>query len=54
MALLTKLGMNVVNANWGVGEPRVAGQGDSMILDASGKILARGGPRIDAEISAPR
>lgn len=54
VAILTKLGTNVVNANWGVGVPRVPGQGDSMIVDASGKILARGGPRIDAEISAPR
>jgi predicted amidohydrolase len=55
VAMLTKLGMNVVNANWGVGEPRVPGQGDSMIVDASGKILARtreGEARIDAEISA--
>lgn len=56
--LLTKLGTNVVNANWGVGEPRVPGQGDSMIVGASGKILARAetgrAPRIDAEISAPR
>ncbi|HEY2365265.1 MAG TPA: carbon-nitrogen hydrolase family protein [Polyangiaceae bacterium] len=55
-AMLAKLGMNVVNANWGAGEPRVTGQGDSMIVDASGKILARAdaktGPRIDAEISA--
>lgn len=54
VALLTKLGMNVVNANWGVGVPRVPGQGDSMIVDASGKILARGALRIDAEISARR
>jgi len=54
LAKLTKLGMHVVNANWGAGEPRLPGQGDSMIVDASGKILARGGARIDAEISAPR
>ncbi len=54
VAMLAKLGTNVVNANWGVGQPRVPGQGDSMIVDASGKILARGGPRIDAAISAPR
>jgi len=57
VAMLSKLGMYVVNANWGVGEPRVPGQGDSMILDASGKILARAEPgmqRIDAEISAGR
>lgn len=54
VALLTKVGTNVVNANWGVGVPRVPGQGDSMIVGASGKILARGAPRIDAEISARR
>jgi predicted amidohydrolase len=55
-AMLAKLGMHVVNANWGVGEPRLPGQGDSMIVDASGKIVARvteaTGPRIDAVISA--
>jgi predicted amidohydrolase len=52
VAMLTKLGVHVVNANWGVGEPRVPGQGDSMIVHASGAILARGGPRIDADLSA--
>jgi predicted amidohydrolase len=54
VAMLATLGMNVVNANWGVGQPRVSGQGDSMIVDASGRILARAsaatGLRIDAEI----
>jgi predicted amidohydrolase len=34
-------GVAVVNANWGRGEPRVPGQGDSVILDASGRIVAR-------------
>ncbi len=48
--LLSKLGMHVVNANWGEGEPRVPGQGGSCILHASGAVLARGGPRIDAEL----
>jgi predicted amidohydrolase len=48
--LLSKVGMHVVNANWGIGEPRVPGQGDSCILHASGAVLAKGGPRIDAEI----
>ena len=55
-AMLTKLRTNVVNANWGAGEPRLPGQGDSMIVGASGKILARAdtvtGPRIDAVIVA--
>ena len=52
--LLGGLGMHVVNANWGEGEPRVPGQGNSCILHASGEVLARGGPRIDAELSEPR
>ena len=51
-ALLSALGVHVVNANWGVGEPSVAGQGNSCILHASGEVLARGGPRIDAVLSA--
>jgi predicted amidohydrolase len=46
--LLRALGVHVVNANWGPGEPRVPGQGDSCILHASGAVLARGAPRIDA------
>lgn len=36
-ALLAKLGTHVVNANWGAGEPRVPGQGNSCILHASGE-----------------
>ena len=52
--LLGCLGMHVVNANWGEGEPRVPGQGNSCILHASGEVLARGGPRIDAELSESR
>ncbi|HEY1957361.1 MAG TPA: carbon-nitrogen hydrolase family protein [Polyangiaceae bacterium] len=51
-ALLRALGTHVVNANWGVGEPRVAGQGNSCILHASGEVLARGGPRLDAVLTA--
>ncbi len=51
-ALLSALGVHVVNANWGDGEPRVPGQGTSCILHASGEVLARGGPRIDAVLSA--
>jgi predicted amidohydrolase len=42
----------IVNANWGVGEPRVAGQGGSAIFDAAGLVLATGAARIDAELSA--
>ena len=55
VSILTKLGTNVVNANWGVGSPRLPGQGDSLIVGAAGEILARAastrGARIDAEIS---
>jgi predicted amidohydrolase len=50
--ILGKLGMHVVNANWGIGAPRVAGQGGSCILQASGAMLARcdSGARVDAEL----
>ncbi len=49
--LLAELGMRVVNANWGVGSPRVSGQGGSQIIDATGTLLAicEGG-RVDAEL----
>lgn len=50
LEILGALGVHVVNANWGVGEPRVAGQGNSCILHASGAVLARGGPRLDAAL----
>lgn len=33
--------VGVVNANWGPGEPRLPGQGDSVILDASGRVVAQ-------------
>jgi len=33
--------VTIVNANWGVGTPRVPGQGGSMIVSPSGAILAR-------------
>lgn len=41
MGLARTFGVAVVNANWGPGEPSVPGQGDSVILDASGRIVAR-------------
>lgn len=37
--LLRQTNMNVVNANWGVGEPRIPGQGDSCIMHASGEVV---------------
>lgn len=39
--LARTFGIAVANANWGPGEPRVPGQGDSVIVDASGRIVAR-------------
>ena len=48
-ALLTDLAVRyrvaVVNANWAPGVVRVPGQGNSLIISASGDILARVGPR---------
>lgn len=37
-------GVGIVNANWGVGTPRVPGQGDSRIVAASGREVARASP----------
>jgi predicted amidohydrolase len=49
--ILSKVGVAVINANWGVGEPRVPGQGGSRILDATGRLLAMAAStgRIDAD-----
>ena len=49
--ILSKVGMAVVNANWGVGEPRVPGQGGSRILDGTGglHVMAASAGRIDAD-----
>jgi predicted amidohydrolase len=50
--LARRFAIAVVNANWGVGEPRVPGQGGSRILGPDGAVLAMaGGPgRIDARL----
>ena len=57
MTLLTGLAitfsLNVVNANWGPGAPRIKGQGNSLIVDPAGHPLARGGPRLDATLDKP-
>jgi len=55
-ALLRKLGTNVVNANWGRGEPRVRGQGGSCILHASGEVArcASDARVVSAEIKIAR
>jgi predicted amidohydrolase len=42
--LARAFGVGIVNANWGVGTPRVPGQGDSRIVAASGRELARSSP----------
>ncbi len=40
-ALARKYDVAIVNANWGVGAPRIAGQGGSMIVSREGEIVAR-------------
>ncbi len=42
--LARRFGCMVLNANWGLGVPRVPGQGHSMAFSADGALLARGGP----------
>ncbi|MBK7857275.1 MAG: carbon-nitrogen hydrolase family protein [Archangiaceae bacterium] len=47
----------VVNANWGLGRPRVNGQGGSMVVSREGEILARldgGARRLDVDLPGPR
>lgn len=39
--LARRFGVQIVNANWGRGVPRVPGQGGSMVLDANGDVAAR-------------
>jgi predicted amidohydrolase len=48
-------GVAVVNANWGVGAPRVPGQGGSMVVGKHGDVLARCDGttrRLDVELKA--
>lgn len=50
-----RFGVAVVNANWGVGSPRVPGQGGSMVVSARGEVLARcaaGTGRLDVTLKA--
>jgi hypothetical protein len=42
------LGLTVVNANWGQGEPRVQGQGRSRIVGPGGAVEA---PRLAGQVS---
>jgi 5-aminopentanamidase len=47
----TTFHLAIVNANWGVGQPALRGQGDSMVLSARGdRIETRGGPWVTAQI----
>lgn len=39
--LARDFGLAVVNANWGRGDPRLPGQGGSMVIDRTGAILCR-------------
>jgi predicted amidohydrolase len=56
--LARRFGVAVVNANWGRGEPRLPGQGGSMILSREGAVLARAPreppARIDATVEVAR
>ncbi len=51
--LAKQFDVTIVNANWGVGRPRVPGQGGSMIVSRSGALLARTtarGTRLDVRL----
>jgi 5-aminopentanamidase len=54
-ALVRRFGLTVVNANWGEGEPRLAGQGRSRIVGPGGAVEARAlagrVSRIEAEVA---
>lgn len=43
--LATGFDLFIVNANWGRGEPRVLGQGGSLLMGPTGEVIARAGPR---------
>jgi 5-aminopentanamidase len=56
--LARAFGVAIVNANWGIGEPAIKGQGGSRIVGSDGGLLvaasrARTPQRIDAEIALP-
>lgn len=58
-ALAKRFGVAIVNANWGVGAPRVEGQGQSMVVSARGERLAmaaegQGAQSVEAEIDSGR
>ncbi|MDX2015921.1 MAG: carbon-nitrogen hydrolase family protein [Myxococcaceae bacterium] len=39
--LARRYGLEIVNANWGPGTPRVPGQGGSMVVDRTGAVVGR-------------
>lgn len=45
-SLASRHRINVLNANWGPGEPRISGQGGSLFIDSKGQVLSR----VDADI----
>jgi predicted amidohydrolase len=54
-ALARRFDVAIVNANWGIGAPRVPGQGGSMIVSRRGQVVARalasrGARRVDAAL----
>jgi predicted amidohydrolase len=51
--LARRFDVAIANANWGIGEPRIPGQGGSMIVARDGAVVARveeGTARVDAAI----
>jgi predicted amidohydrolase len=52
--LARRFGIAIVNANWGWGRPRIAGQGGSRIVGPDGSVLAVAeAGRADAELEQP-
>jgi predicted amidohydrolase len=55
-AVARRFDVAVVNANWGVGSPRVPGQGGSLVVEHDGSVVARLPPapgtatRLDAQV----
>jgi 5-aminopentanamidase len=57
MPLARQFSVQVVNANWGPGEPPVPGQGGSLVLGNGGELVGRTKPgehRLDVALSKPR
>jgi predicted amidohydrolase len=57
MPLARQFSVQVVNANWGPGDPHVPGQGGSLILGPRGELVERTKPgehRLDVALSKPR